>query len=355
MTTGRPLAVALAAALAAAPLGCGTEVPAGGVPRTPASKPALRQRVSEATDLLPADLDLVVRVDLSRVRSSLGPEPSADLIDRALHGGGEGLLRRALAAAEVVWLGLRVADFEAGDRVLVVRMLATRPPEKPPQPDEVAWTASTTDVDGVKRYRAKVTPGRGETERVFMFDERTAVFVSPVESMSVERILRRGPDAERGQPEARGLLSLDYRPRRLSLEIAQRFPSLSGLVAGVIRMGATVDISGERLELSGSIHCRSAGAAAKLLRFLETIRDASARRPRFEELMAGLELSRQDATLYVAWRLPTTVVWSLIYGSDKRPAPPPEAGDDAQPEPPPAPADAQPERAPSPADTPTTN
>src|SRR5262245_35428931 len=55
----------------------------------------------EPTDLFPADLDLVVRIDLARMRAGLGPSVARELAARALaESGGEEEVRSALACAE---------------------------------------------------------------------------------------------------------------------------------------------------------------------------------------------------------------------------------------------------------------
>ena len=92
----RLLAPALGAALA---LGC-----AGSRPPPPPPKPPL----VEAKGALPPDLDLVVRIDLARVRSALGPAVVADLRRAAQASSGlqgtESLLA-PLFAFEMLFLG----------------------------------------------------------------------------------------------------------------------------------------------------------------------------------------------------------------------------------------------------------
>ena len=108
--------------------GCGPTVPRGGVPKPEA--PAKAPVDLEAIDALPGDLDLVVRVDLGKVKDGLGADSARDITDRALEdAGSRGVLKRALAEAEVVWLALRLSDLEAGDRALVVRSAGVLKPE----------------------------------------------------------------------------------------------------------------------------------------------------------------------------------------------------------------------------------
>jgi len=308
--------------------GCGPVVPSGGVPQgqpSASAAPTAAKRTVEATDLIPQDLDLVIRVDLAQVRESLGPEPSKELMGRAIEEAGtEGIVHQALAEADAVWLGLRLSDFETGDRVMVVRAH-----DEPITPDPIAWTQRQGIVDGVTIYDPKTPAERSGTGRILRLGKRDTVFVSPVEIMAVERVLQRGPDPDRGQPEARGLMSLDYRGRRLSPGLENRFPSLAALVAGVERVNAAIEVTGHRLDLEGRIRCKTPKAAGKVVRFLETIRDVGARRERYQELLAALAIERTAATVQLRWRLPRATVIALL--SPAAPGP-------AAPEPPPDPA-----------------
>ena len=299
----------------------------------PKKKPT---RVTHPTDLIPSDLEIVLRIDLSKVRDSLGPDSSEELIKQAaLENGGvdDSLLALALSEAEVVWLGLRASDIEAGDRVTVVRTIERRnddgsPAPDPIVPDPIAWDKSNTAVSGVTRFRLKRAEQRagkesdrqqrgvprGGTAAIFAMEPRTKVFVSPIEVASVERVLRKGPDAKRGQPEARGLMSLDYRAQKPSVALTERFASLAGLIVGIVRISAIVEVTGKTLQLEGRIRCRGARAAEKILRFIETIKAATASRPRYAGLLDELEIVREGGVVQLRWSLPRQAVRALLIG-----------------------------------------
>ncbi len=272
--------------------GCGRVVPHGGETAA-AHKP--RPRTVEGSELIPADLDLVVRLDLGKVRSSLGPDAARDLTREGLdQTGADGPVRVALQNAEVVWLGVRVADFREGDRVLVAET------PKPIEPDPIAWTEHKTAIDGVARFESKAPIARGGTAEIVALG-RSALFVSPVEAMSVARLIQRGPDADRGEPEARGLLSLDYHPRRVSAELRAAHPSLALLLGGVERVLATADVTGRELDVAARIHCKSELAADKLARFLSAFREAGEAKAELQSLLGGLKVERNDRTVNVRW------------------------------------------------------
>src|SRR5688572_6016143 len=82
-------------------LGCGPK---------PLRAPPPAPPVSSASDLLPADLDVVVRLDLAQVKAALGSLALATLSREALARGGQGedeLVVASLLEADVVYLAYR--------------------------------------------------------------------------------------------------------------------------------------------------------------------------------------------------------------------------------------------------------
>lgn len=289
--------------LAVAAAGCGAEVPHGGAVAPGTTRPRGKLH---ATDLIPGDLDLVVRVDLGLVRRSLGPTAAEDLQDRALERGGDDVVRAALAVAEVTWVGLRLSDLEAGDRVLVVESKAV------PAPDPTTWQKGEAPLpEGVTAFRANGEPPRASTAIILRFAD-AAVFATPVQAPSVERVLRAGPDHDRGQPEARGMLSLDWRARRLSEAFHARFPSLASLVDGIDRVRAHVALTGATLELEGRVLCKSDQQAARVERVLEAIRATGQEVERYAELLGALRLERVASALHVRWPVPPAAVQAWL-------------------------------------------
>jgi hypothetical protein len=323
----------LAALLLVMAVACGRTVPHGGVPIEPA-KPAtsaasngkpLITTVTTATDLLPADLDLVVRVDLAKVRADLGKEASLELISEALDSSGvEGIARKTLADADVVWLGLRVADLDRGDHVMVATQKRKRRPEGAAAdsgdvseevitPDPIAWTRSDTTVQHVHRFVAKGSSQRADTARIYTVGKTAAVFVSPVEEHSVERLLMSGPDPSRGDPTARGLVSLDLQAPRLSPEMSKKIPALAKLIASITRVRATADLFGDRIELEGTIRCKDALSAGKVQQYLATFTTPESR---FAELLADTNIERSGASVLVRWRVPRVMLSGLLRHGD---------------------------------------
>lgn len=305
----RAAASAILLALLAA--GC-PEVPPPSERPPRAQRPPRADRRIDPAELLPGDLDLVVRVDVARMRSGLGPKAADDLAARGLAEEQDELLREAVKRAEVVWIGLRLADLDAGDRVLAVegRMRDLRPDpagwERAPRPSEPAGAAVYDRRGGAPR------PGVG---RVVALGERALVFASPVEVSSVARVLRDGPDEHRGDPAALGLVSLDLRASRLPPRLERRFPSIASIIAGLERIRATASLNEEGALLEAEIVARTPEGAGRALRFLEVLRD-NARDLRYAEIMKALAIEQVERTVRIRWTLPPRVVLALISGEE---------------------------------------
>lgn len=311
----RAAAVAAASALMALGLpACGDAAPrVAGVshPARAASPigPRVVRRI-EPADLLPADLDLVVRVDVARMRDGLGEAASDELARRALDEVPDEALESALQRADVVWLGLRLADLEEGDRVVVLegRMAGLTP-------DPGRWEPARAAQDGVAVFdrRGGAAGSRADTARIIALGDRAVALVSAVEVSSVARVLRDGPDAHRGDPAAEGLVSLDLRARRLPPYLARRFPSIGALVAGVAHVRAVASLHDEGVRLDVELVGVDAAGAGRARRFLEVLRD-NVEDVRYADLMKELSIEQVESTVRVRWLFPAPLVLALLSG-----------------------------------------
>jgi hypothetical protein len=274
--------------------------------------PRLVRRL-EPADLFPADLDLLVRVDLARMQAAMGPAFASDLAARALaagpEAGDEALVQGAIARADVVWIGLRLADLEAGDRVLVTegRQGAFSSFKEPPR----GFRPLPPMEEGVIAFEREEPPPRSGTARIFVVGERAVAFVSPVEIDSVSRVLRDGPDERRGDPVAEGIVSLDLRPRRLSPSLERRFPSIAALLGGLDRVRASAVLSDASLRLSAEIQAKGEPAAVRAQRFLMALRD-NVGDPVYVELMQSLSIEQIGATVRIRWTVPAKLIVRLV-------------------------------------------
>jgi hypothetical protein len=304
MRAARTAMLALSLALSA---GCGAEVPAGGagaMPRVPEGPRVARQ--VDAPDLLPKDLDLVVRVDLARMRSGLGPDATKQLSARAValspgSADQEAILATALGRAEVVWVGMRLTDVESGDRVVVAEgRLAGLAPE-PGGPD---WNQQKTAIADVFVYDRATPPPRAGTARIVAVGDRILAFVSPVQVAAVDRVLRNGPDEGRGDPAAEGIFSVDLRARPLPWLLARRFKHIADILEGLVDDGA---------KLEGEIVAKSSESADKAMKFLAILRD-NVQDPKYVELMSKAKLERVGKRVQLKWEVPARAVLGMVSG-----------------------------------------
>jgi hypothetical protein len=310
------------AVLGLAGAGCGGEVPHGGVPEVPVPGSAATAPSPpaswDAADLIPADLDVVVRIDLGRVRATVGADPMKELAGLALGSEpADGLLRTALEQADVVWVGLRAADALAGDRVLVAEA-----PRATFEFDSASWRTATPPAEGIEQYDALDFVPRDGTARVLQVRERTLAFVSPVELDAVERLLRHGPDPMRATPAARGLVSLDWRVGPPGVRLQNRYPSFSALLSGVERITAVVEPRGRDLAVSGRVLCHDERAASRVARFLKTIQEGSEQTERFSGMLQALRIEAASSLVRLEWLVPPDLLLALLPGSTKTSSPP---------------------------------
>lgn len=306
---GARVAPVLWAALCILPA-CGAEVPSGGV-RAPEPAAAPAPAHFDPADLIPADLDLVVRVDVGRMRSALGPTVAASLSDQTAD---EPLLAAALERADVAWIAVRVADVDLGDRMVVIEgNLADL------TVDTTRYRAAPAPHPEVRAYERIGLMHREDVAEILVVGKRAVAFVSPVERDSVRRVLSRGRDAGRGDPSAEGLVSLDYRVARLSPRLERKFPSISALLAAVERVRATATLSDDGLVIESTLQGGSAAGARKAGMFLEALRD-NVEAPGLASLVGGIEIEQIDSVVRVDWTVPSEIVLAAIQ-------PPDESGD----------------------------
>jgi hypothetical protein len=291
--------------LALAPAGCGSSAaPAKGA-RASAGSPALDRRLDPA-EIFPADLDLVVRLDVARMRSSIGPAAASAMAARAAREAGDDVLRAALACADVVWLGARVRDLDAGDHVVLVEGSSCAP-----ELDLANWKSQPSRNKSVK-VADRVDPARrAGTGRVIIFGDHATAFVSPMEMDSVARVLAAGPDARRGNPVAEGVVSIDVRADRLPPSLEQRFPSIAAILAGLERIRGTAVVVDEGVQIDVQILSPTARGAEKALRFLTALRD-NLEDARLAAVIRKVSIEQIEGTVRVRLLLPGKAVLALL-------------------------------------------
>lgn len=235
--------------------GCGPK------PRpAPPSAPA----VAGAADWIPPDLDVVLRMDLAKVKSALGGVALSALSREVLSRGGGGdaadeLVIASLLTADRVYLGYRPDPLlRPLDRVLALEG-SFEPLLQAP-----GGFSGAVDLGADVRYweRTSVELPRGGIARVYAAGNRLRAFVSEAELDAVERVLSGQGGERRLTPPEEGTLSLAARPELLA-RLAGR-GSLRELIREGKALRAAVDLRADGVELTLQLELAGAEQAERL-------------------------------------------------------------------------------------------
>jgi hypothetical protein len=228
--------------------------------------------LGDPADAIPPDLDAVVRVDVLRLKSTLGPLVLAAL-GKVANAGGEGasaFVLSALEQSDVVWFAFR-PELAAGgvDNVVVLRgSFAGLDPRSPPAEPPFG---SPRDLGGdVRRYERPLPRERGAPALVYAHGDELLVIASAAEIDSVDRLIDAGP-GESVRPPSRGLFAFALRLRSLRLPLARSFPRLAELLEDTRTIEGVVDLASSELTLEVSLPFgdeQSAKGAADVFRDL---------------------------------------------------------------------------------------
>ncbi len=280
---------------------CGREVPAFGA-KAPLDRSPISRRV-DPEELMPRDLDLSVRIDLGRLRGSLGPS-SRELLGSELRA--DPLLTKALERARVVTVGMRVSDLELGDRVIAIEGDL-----KGLDVDTLNFREEKMSNDRVHVYVRRDDVARDDFGAIVRLDQRALVFVSPVEVDSVKRVLGKGPDTTRPDPSANGVVSVDYRPRRLSRSLERKFPSVGRIIRELESVRGSVEVEDKGVAVDLIFTARNEAGATHVKRFIEVLRDNTVDTG-LSALLRNIDVEATSSTLHVKWVLPPDVVMRAL-------------------------------------------
>jgi len=242
----------------------------------PPSAPSLVR----ASDAMPADLDLVLRLDLLKIRDALGGAAMSAISQQAVQGlrgsdrGTDVLLLGALEQTDTLWLGVRpTRTLEAADSVFV--MFGHFSEFDPHRAASTPPFARAIDLGGsLRRYDRAQPPARGAPARIYVQGEELLVSLSAAEIDSVERSL----EAQRGmpplEPAEKGVLSLVARPQTLPLELLAGTGNLRHLVQSADRLELIADLTGSGVDATLALKFEDAPAAEHVAQALAEMRDA---------------------------------------------------------------------------------
>jgi len=236
-------------------------------PPSPPRAPALER----PADAIPPDLDLVLRIDLGRVRSALGPN-AVGMIQglgaaSAEPGTSEDLVTQALARAEVVLVGARIDRGKDLDTVVVLDG-----PLRGLVPPRSGWGIPTDLGGDVRRWDKKERGSRESPARVYAFGDQRLVVLSEAEIDSVEAVIERGMPASPLTPRSRGIVAFAFRLRGVRDELAARAPLFAKALAGAKGLEGNLEPSETGLTLDLSLELESEASAERARELIESVR-----------------------------------------------------------------------------------
>lgn len=220
---------------------------------------------------MPADLDLVVRLDLRRLRAALGGafEPlSQQILSRAPSDERDAatgrLLLELLLRADTVWLGARPGlSAEQTDSVVMARgAFASVVPDV--IGGEPAWQRPERLGGGVLRFERPPPPVRAQPAVLYVKEPDLVVIGSAAELDALELTLERGAGDEPLRAKESGIVSLRARVPKLAAGLRARAPTLSRLIEGADLLSCLLDRRADRYELELELEYESRERASQV-------------------------------------------------------------------------------------------
>ncbi|HEX9296910.1 MAG TPA: hypothetical protein VF881_13790 [Polyangiaceae bacterium] len=178
-----------------------------GSPRSPSAPASAKPELLSPADLLPNDLDFVIRVDSERV----GQIPVFAEAARELAKTNTSPLLRAVAPAvggsSAIFVGGRLmADGFRGDGVVAIEQGVSADDKRQAAPVGPAFRPLADSPPHTSVFERPAAE-RDEPVLEVVLETRGLVLATPAEADAVLRVLRAGPDRDRLVPPVRGLVS----------------------------------------------------------------------------------------------------------------------------------------------------
>jgi len=237
-------------------------------------------RITRPLSAMPADLDVVLRIDLKRIRETLGAPAMAAISEQALHGlhgtdsATDELRLKLLAETDTLYLGLRPgASLDVADSVFV--MVGKFPGFDPEHAQSSPRFAGPVDLGGdLRRFDRASPPARGAPARFYAHSDDLVVSVSEAEVDSVERTLEQGRGMPALEPLEKGVLSAVARPRALPSGLFAGSHTLQELAERARRLELDADLTSAGVDASLALKLEDPSAAEQVSHALGDLRDA---------------------------------------------------------------------------------
>jgi hypothetical protein len=265
-------------------------------------------------------LDLVVRVDMKRVREALGAQAESRLVAQVPASTGRRdatrLLRAALQRADTVWLALRLGlPFEQMDNVLVLQGSFSGLDPRDSAPSD--W-GTPMDLGGAWRvYEALQTKTRAGPARLYARGEALWVVVSGAEIDSFERCVHNPSTPDKLEPEERGIISLSSRLRPLAAELQERAPAAARLLSKAVTLRASAEIVAQTVSAELAIEFRDAAQASEAAQASKVLAElfkspGNQPHPTLAQLVAeSTQIEAVAETLVIRLKIPAEAIGQL--------------------------------------------
>jgi len=265
---------------------------------------------------IPADLDVVMRLDVAAARRFFGPAISGaldvDVVDVHEDEGTARYFAAALGRAEVVWVALRPGHTpKLTDDVVIVK--GDFSSITPPHEGAGAWEMPADLGSGFRLYRRAPPARRSAPSRIYARADDWLVFVSEAEVDSAERAIELRAGDDHLDPPERGIASFAARAPAVLPFLSREYPLVVEALDGADRLegSAEADDRGLRASISAKFASETDAAAGKerLAPLLTALREKDG----FLGLLArGTEMSVLGSTLVVQTTLDGAGLAKLI-------------------------------------------
>jgi hypothetical protein len=259
---------------------------------------------------MPADLDVVLRVDLKRIRDTLGGPAMTALSEQALHGlhgadhATDELLLKTLAQTDTLYVGMRPSTAALGAADSVFVMVGQFPDFAPDRGQSSPRFHPALDLGAdLRRYDRPAPSARSAPARFYARGSDLIVVLSEAEIDSVERTLEQGRGRPPLEPTEKGALSAVLRPRVLPRVLFGGSRTLRELAREASRMELDADLTSAGVDASLALKFDDPSSAEQVGHALMEMRDALKTAPgRLAKFAARVEVTNaaEFVTLHFA-------------------------------------------------------
>ena len=268
--------------------------------------------------VIPADLDVALRLDLGKIRTALGASTLSRLRQRASERvAKEPELSRFIADAllrtDTLWVALR--PNERPELLDSVTILKGRFKELEPRDYrlEPRFGPAQDLGGGWRLYERSSVRARSDPARLYVRHDELMVLVSTAEIDSVERQLELRAGDEHLEPVAKGVVSFDARPGALASIIEQRSYRLARLLGAARRIRGHADLNAHGLSAELELVLPTAGDASEAGQAMAKItRAVSEASSQTAQLARGLTVEVVNRSIVLRLKLPPRIIAEVL-------------------------------------------